>query len=193
MRYQAKQRIERVAIFGSADLEQTDLVCKQAQEAARALAKKGYIIVNGGGPGVMEAATKGAAEASGQSLTVTFEPKDAPHFEGNSNNNIGTSTMKGENYLQRVGMLIENADFFVIFKGGTGTLSEWGLVWLLAHIYRGHHKPFVLFGDFWYEVLEVIQKHFLIGDIEMSVFKVVNNVEEMLTAMDDLMKEVKGV
>lgn len=185
--------IKRVAIFGSADLEQKDPVCLAAEAAAKALAQQGYQIINGGGPGVMQAATRGAESANGDTLTVTFAPKNAPHFEGTAEDNQADETIQASNYLERVGLLIQHADAFVVFKGGTGTLSEWGMIWLLAHIYYGEHKPFVLFGDFWNEVIEVLQRTFLIEDVELNVFKIVNSVDEMLTALEELQAEKQAL
>src|SRR5690606_8417316 len=140
-------------------------------------------LVNGGGPGVMQAVTQGAESVGGQTLTVTFKPENAPYFEGSSSDNNADATVLASDYGQRVSLLINNADAFVIFKGGTGTISEWAMVWLLAHIYYGVHKPFVLYGDFWHEVIEVMKKHFFIDDAEERVFRIVTTKEEMLTAI----------
>lgn len=179
-------KIKSVAIFGSADLEQSDSVCVAASEAARRLAERGYTIVNGGGPGVMRAATAGAESAGGDTLTVTYAPQNAPHFEGTASDNRADRTMQAKTYVERIGLLIAKADAFIVFKGGTGTISEWGLIWLLAHIYYGQHKPFILYGDFWFEVVGMVQKHFLIEDVEMKVFRIVNSADEMLVALDEL-------
>jgi len=181
-----KVEINSVAIFGSADLEQSDAVCVAAGEAARRLAERGYTIVNGGGPGVMQAATAGAEAVGGKTLTVTYAPENAPHFEGTASDNQADETLQAKTYVERIGMLIAKADAFVVFKGGTGTISEWGLIWLLAHIYYGQHKPFILYGDFWFEVVGMVQKHFLIEEVEMNVFRIVNSTEEMLSALDEL-------
>ncbi len=184
-------KIRSVAIFGSADLPEDNDVCKAAYQAAQVLAQRGYTVVNGGGPGVMQAATRGAEDVGGNTLTVTLDPKDAPMFEGTSVDNQADVTIKTEDYLERVGLLIEKSDAFVVFQGGTGTLSELGLIWLLAHIYYGQHKPFVLFGSFWHEFIDLSRKHFLIEDVELSVFKIVEKVEDILPALDTLVENKK--
>lgn len=181
-----QQPLRSVAIFGSADIANTDPIYTEAFEAAKALAQQGYRLVNGGGPGVMQAVTQGAESVGGQTLTVTFKPENAPYFEGSSSDNKADATVLASDYGQRVSLLINNADAFVIFKGGTGTISEWAMVWLLAHIYYGVHKPFVLYGDFWHEVIEVMKKHFFIDDAEERVFRIVTTKEEMLTAIAEL-------
>ncbi|MEP7166953.1 MAG: LOG family protein [Candidatus Woesebacteria bacterium] len=177
--------IKRVAIFGSADVSEEDPVFKEAFKAAQLLAQEGKIIVDGGGPGVMLAATMGAKSVGGHALAVTFYPADMPNFEGRAEDNVVDKEIKTKNYIERMFTLMDNADCFVIFKGGTGTLSEWATAWLLAHLYFGHHKPFILYGDFWEEIIAVIHKHLLIGTEEMQVFRVAHNAQEMLYALDE--------
>ncbi len=183
--------IKRVAIFGAADVNDSDQVYKDAFQAAQLLAKEGKIIVDGGGPGVMLAATQGAKSVGGHTLAVTFYPEDMPNFEGRSEDNIVDKEIKTKNYIERMFTLMDNADSFVIFKGGTGTLSEWTTAWLLSHLYFGNHKPFILYGEFWEEVIAVIQKHFLIGDQEMQVFRVAHTAQEMLYALDEYEVQMK--
>lgn len=184
--------IKRVAIFGSADVLPENKVFKDAYEAAKLLASDGRLIVDGGGPGVMQAATMGATSVGGHTLAVTFYPKDAPNFEGRFKDNVVEKEIRTKNYIERMFTLMDNADAFVIFRGGTGTLSEWATTWLLAHLYYGHHKPFVLYGEFWHEVVEVIKKHFLLEGPELKVFKIAKNTQEMLYCFDEFEEEMKS-
>ena len=131
----------------------------------------------------MEAATLGAKAAGGKTIGVTFYPEDMPEFEGRDEGNIVDKEIKTSNYIERMFGLMNNADIFVCFKGGTGTLSEWATAWLLAHLYYGNHKPLILYGDFWHEVMDVIHKHFLIGYKEAKVYKIVTNLEEFKVAL----------
>lgn len=184
--------IKRVAIFGSADVGKDHPVYTDAFTVAALLAKEGKLIVDGGGPGVMLAATEGARSVGGQTLAVTMYPTDMPNFEGRAGENVTDREIKTKNYIERMFTLMDNADAYVIFYGGTGTLSEWTTTWLLAHLYYGHHKPFILYGSWWSEVIEVIQKHFLLDGPEMKVFSVVNSAQEMLYAMDQFEDEMKN-
>lgn len=181
----------RVAIFGSADISHQDEVYRTAFTAAQLLAGQGREIINGGGPGIMQAATDGAHAAKGKVTTITFQPVDAPFFEGRAKTNIGDQDTIAGNYVERLNLLMENADAFVIFKGGTGTLSEWMTVWLMAHIYYGHHKPFVLFGSFWHEVIGAIQKHFYIGKQELRVFRIADTHADLLRSFQELEEEME--
>ena len=79
--------------------------------------------------------------------------------------------------------LLEHGDMFIIFKGGSGTMSEFATAWVLAKLYHGHHKPFILFGDFWHEIINVIKKNMLIGEAELDVFEIVSSKSEVLPAI----------
>lgn len=183
--------IKRVAIFGSADVNSESKVFKDAYEAASLLAQEGKLIVDGGGPGVMQAATMGAESVGGRTLAVTFYPTDAPNFEGKFDENVVDKEIKTKNYIERMFTLMDNADAFLIFKGGTGTLSEWATTWLLGHLYYGYHKPFVLYGDFWHEVVAMVEKHFFLEGPELKVFKIAKNAQEMLHCFSEFEIEMQ--
>jgi uncharacterized protein (TIGR00730 family) len=177
--------IKSVTIFGGAVLEKKEYDYHEAYHVAKACAEAGLIVVDGGGPGVMQAATMGAKSMGGHTLAVTFYPTNAPNFEGRYEDNVVDREIKTKNYIERMFTLMDNADAFVIFKGGTGTLSEWATAWLLAHLYYGNHKPFILYGEWWHEVIDVIRKHFLIDGPEMQVFKIAKDTQEMLYILDE--------
>ena len=188
------QIIKSVAIFGSADVADDTLLYHDAYTVARHLAQRGYKIVNGGGPGVMEAATQGAESAQGETLTVSFIPKDATFFEGGSSENKADVDIRVDDYVKRLNGLVNNSDAFVIFQGGTGTLSEWAMVWLLAHIYYGQHKPFILYGSFWKEVMDVITRNFFIGKLERLTYRIVTTpeeVEQVLLEFETILQHLK--
>lgn len=177
-------KIDRIAFYGSADLDHDDHAYQEAYEAAKYVASLKKVVVNGGGPGIMEAASRGAKAGGGKTLAVTFYPEDLPEFEGRDEaNNVVDKEIKTYNYIERMFGLMENSDLFVCFKGGTGTLSEWATAWLLAHLYYGNHKPLILYGAFWYEFIDVVHKHFLIGYKEAQVYRIVESLEEFKIAL----------
>ncbi len=182
---QTDPHIKRIAIFGSADVDPEHPLYRDVFNVARTLAYHDKLIVDGGGPGVMDAATKGAQSAGGETLVVTFYPKDAPEFEGRYFDNNADVEIKTANYIERMFGLIDNADAFICFQGGTGTLSEWATAWLMAHLYFGKHKPLILYGDFWRKLMRVVKDHFFIGDKEELVYKIVTNETEMMEALNE--------
>lgn len=172
--------ITNIAFFGSADVDQNHPLYQEAFKVARYLAYHGKVIVNGGGPGVMDAATKGAESAGGETLAITFYPKDMPEFEGRFHENTVDKEIKTANYIERMFGLMDHADAFVCFQGGTGTLSEWATAWLLAHLYYGNHKPVILYGQFWHRVMDVISENFFIGETERQVYTIASNEDQLI-------------
>lgn len=177
---------KNVAFFGDSHLPENNPVYQDAFEIAKHLAEEGFTIVNGGGPGVMNAATQGASAVKGETISVTFYPQDAPGFEGRYVGNVTSREIKTENYIERMFKLMEHADIFIIFKGGSGTLSEWGTAWVLGKLYYGHHKPFILYGSFWREIVEVVKNNMLIDEQEMDVFRIVEKKEDILPTIAEL-------
>jgi uncharacterized protein (TIGR00730 family) len=182
--------MDRVAIFGSADITKEDPLYKEVFECTKYLAQNKKVVVDGGGPGVMLAATEGAKSAGGKVVTVTFQPQDMPEFEGQDKENISDVEIKTTNYVERMFGLMEEADAIICFKGGTGTLSEWSTAWLLAHLHYGNHKPIILYGEFWNDLLKVVVDNFFIGEKELSIYKVVTNQEEMIQALKEFEKDL---
>lgn len=172
--------IKNVAFFGDAEVAKEDPVYKDAFEIAKILATEGYTIVNGGGPGVMDASTKGAESVHGETISVTFYPKDTTTFEGRYVENVTDREVVTTNYIDRMFKLLEHAHMFIIFKGGTGTISEFGTAWVLAKLYHGHHKPFILYGEHWIPIVDAIKKNMNISQLELSVFEIVTRKEDIL-------------
>jgi uncharacterized protein (TIGR00730 family) len=180
-KYAERKKIKNIAFFGDANISPSDETYKAAFDVAQMLACHGYAIVDGGGPGVMEAATSGAEEGcNGQTISVTFDPVNAPGFEGKYVKNVTDEEIVTTNYIERMFKLMEYSDVFIVFKGGSGTMSEFGTAWVLAKLYYGHHKPFILYGDFWVEIIDAIRKNMNIDAKEYSVFEICNSKEEVL-------------
>ena len=176
----SRQIIKNIAFFGDANLPEDDEDYQDAYEIAKTMASENYTVVDGGGPGIMVAATKGAEAADGETVAVTFDPTDAPGFEGRYVGNVTDTEIVTTNYVERMFKLMEHADLYIIFRGGSGTLSELGTAWVLAKLYYGHHKPFILYGKFWHEIVDAIHKNMNIDDQEMDTFKIVEKREDVL-------------
>lgn len=183
VKYQLRT-INKIVFFGFADAKQRGLTYKNAFSCAQFLAQKGYTIVNGGGPGVMRAATSGAKAANGKTIGVTFYPKEIVSFEGRDEKNFIDREIVARNYLERTMKLLEIGDCYVIFRGGTGTISEFGMAWGLAKLYFGHHKPLILYGKFWEEIIAAFKKHMNIRPTELKVFRTVSSPKETLEALN---------
>lgn len=185
------QIIRNIAFFGDANISPEDPVYLDAYKIAEKLGKKGYKIVNGGGPGVMEAATSGAKKGGGKTLSITFNPTNAPGYEGKYLKNVTDKEIVTTNYVERMFELLEHGDLFIIFKGGSGTMSEFGTSWVLAKLYYGHHKPFILFGEFWIEIIDVLKKNMNLDQQELSVFEICTRVEDVLPTIERFEKKIQ--
>lgn len=186
MRKNNKVIFKRVAFFGDAAVKADDPIYQAAYHAAARLAKLGYTIVDGGGPGVMDAATRGAESVDGNTVSVTFYPEHASVFEGRYLANNTDREIKTDNYIERMYKLMEESDIYLLFKGGTGTISELGVSWVLGKLYYGHHKPFILVGSFWRPIIGAIHDNLLIDAKEMDVFKIVDGIDDIVPAMKKL-------
>lgn len=177
------KKIKRVAFFGDADLTKNDSAYKTAFATAKLLAENGYIIVNGGGPGIMKASTEGVKSVGGKVELVIIDPKKEPgNYEGSDRENVeyASKVYKMANIENRVSKLVEIADAFVVFKGGTGTLAEVGLVWELAKFEYGHHEPIIFVGREWKKIVQEIVTKLNFEEKEKRVVTTAETAQEVL-------------
>lgn len=179
-----ERMIRTVSCLGFADAPPDDPLFKEAYEVAKAVAKAGYIVANGGGPGVMRATTEGAKAGGGHTVGVTFYPKDVRNFEGRDKMNQFDEEIKADSYLARTLKLLEVGQAYIIFRGGTGTISEFGMAWGLARLYFGHHKPLILYGKFWENIMAAFIANMRMRPEEFQVYRVANSPEEVVKALE---------
>lgn len=183
-------KFRRIAFLGYSTAVPQEKLYKDAYETAKLVAQSGYTVVNGGGYGVMEASSRGAKSIGGHVIGVTFEPKGATVFEGRNPNTPMDQEISVSNYVKRTLKLLELGDIYIIFNGGTGTISEFGMAWGLARLYFGHHKPLVLFGAFWEEIILTFKKHMLMRPEEFLVYRIVASPKEVMDAINAFEGEV---
>jgi uncharacterized protein (TIGR00730 family) len=164
--FQAVARIDRpaVTIFGSARVSESSPTYEAARETARLFAQAGLAVVTGGGPGVMEAANRGAKDAEG--LSVGFNIL-LPHEQGL--NPYCDIALTFKHFYARKVMFVKAAEGFVIFPGGFGTMDE--LFESLTLIQTGTigSFPVVLFDrDYWGEMIEWIRAEMLADGLVSS-------------------------
>ena len=173
----AVQRIGRPAftVFGSARVTPDDPIYADAVEVGRRIAQAGFAVVTGGGPGVMEAANRGAREAGGVSVGFNIE---LPH-EQHENRYLDLS-LTFEHFYARKTMFVKAAEGFVIFPGGFGTLDELFESLTLIQTGKVLHFPVVLFDHgYWAPLLDWIRGR-LLADGMISPEDL-----ELLTVTDD--------
>ncbi|HET7251548.1 MAG TPA: TIGR00730 family Rossman fold protein [Gemmatimonadales bacterium] len=134
-----------VTIFGSARTKPDDPYYDKAVETARLLAKHGFPIITGGGPGIMEAANRGAQEGSGLSIGCNIELP----FEQGTNPYVERS-INFRYFFVRKTMFVKYSTAFLVFPGGYGTMDELFEALTLIQTGKVKHFPVVLFGrEYW--------------------------------------------
>jgi uncharacterized protein (TIGR00730 family) len=162
---------EGVSIFGSARVEEGHRWYELCRETAACLTDHGYTVITGGGPGLMEAANRGAAEEGGLSVGLNIELPHEQHV-----NPYVNRSLQFHYFFARKLMFVRFARAFVIMPGGFGTLDELFESLTLIQTHRIHHFPTILVdSEFWDPLLEWIDRgledHGLIapGDRELFV------------------------
>jgi uncharacterized protein (TIGR00730 family) len=167
----AVERIDRpgVTVFGSARVGEDHSAYQQAREVARRLSEAGFAIITGGGPGVMEAANRGARDAGGLSVGFNIE---LPH-EQDMNRYVDLGVTFKHFYVRKT-MFVKAAEGFVIFPGGFGTLDELFESLTLIQTGKVLHFPVVLFDTaYWGALMAWIEGRLLAdgmispGDLEL--------------------------
>ena len=139
-----------VTIFGSARTPPNDPYYEKAVETGRLLAEAGIPVITGGGPGIMEAANKGAAQARGLSIGCNIELP----FEQGSNAYLSRS-LNFKFFFVRKTMFVKYATAFIVFPGGYGTLDELFEALTLIQTGKVKHFPVILFGSaYWSGLVE---------------------------------------
>jgi uncharacterized protein (TIGR00730 family) len=134
-----------VSIFGSARIKPNNPYYALAEQTAALLAEQGFAVITGGGPGVMEAANKGASEAGGTSVGCNIELP----FEQGMNEYVQVS-VNFRYFFVRKTMFVKYAEAFIIFPGGFGTMDELFEALTLIQTGKVRDFPVVLFGsDYW--------------------------------------------
>ncbi|NTV63742.1 MAG: TIGR00730 family Rossman fold protein [Oscillochloris sp.] len=148
-----------VTIFGSARVREGDPSYTAAVETARLLAQEGFAIITGGGPGLMEAANRGAREAGGVSIGCTIELP----YETGANPYVDLD-IRFRYFFVRKTMFVKYASAFVIFPGGFGTLDELFEALTLIQTGKIHNFPIILFDSaYWAGLLSWVRDTMLPG------------------------------
>jgi uncharacterized protein (TIGR00730 family) len=177
--FEAVDKIDRpaVTIFGSARVPEDDPAYVKARTTAGRFAEAGWAVVTGGGPGVMEAANRGAKEAGGLSVGFNIE---LPHEQ--RGNPYVDLAMTFRHFYARKTMFVKAAEGFVVFPGGFGTADELFESLTLIQTGKVLHFPVVLFdSDYWAELLQWIRGELLadrmISPEDLELLHVTDDVE----------------
>jgi uncharacterized protein (TIGR00730 family) len=176
-----------VSIFGSARTPETDKYYILAQEIASKLAKKGYGVISGGGPGIMEAANRGAQHGGGPSvglnIELPFEQHDNPYIDKDKNIDF-------EYFFVRKVMFVKYSQGFIVMPGGFGTLDELFEAMTLIQTHKIGRFPIVLVGkNYWGGLIDWIKNVMLveqkINKEDLNLFLLVDTADEAVDRIDE--------
>lgn len=168
-----------VTVFGSARFKEDHPYYQQAREFGRRIAALGFTTMTGGGPGIMEAANRGAYESGGTSvgcnIQLPFEQKENPYLH---------KSVTFEHFFVRKVLLIKYSYAFIIMPGGFGTMDEFFETLTLVQTKTITQFPIVLFGKEYYrELLETIEDMAVKGTIakeDMDLVLVTDDIDEAM-------------
>ncbi len=168
-----------ITVFGSARFKEDHIYYKAAVEFGKRIADMGFTTLTGGGPGVMEAANRGAFENGGQSIgcniQLPFEQKPNPYVH---------KSVTFEHFFVRKVLLTKYSYAFIILPGGFGTMDELFEILTLVQTKMVHNFPVVLYGKEYYHELWEYFEHMAdkgaINREDLSLLLVTNDVEEAM-------------
>ena len=176
-----KKYPKSVTIFGGGHFIETDSYYIRARSLGAKIANElRYAVFTGGGPGIMEAANRGAFESGGQSLGLTIELANQQ-----VQNPYLTKAISFHYFFSRKVCMSFSAEAFVFFPGGYGTLDEFFEIITLVQTKKIEKIPIILFGsDFWRPIEEMMRKEFLsrktIDENDLSLFKITDSETEVI-------------
>lgn len=170
-----------ISVFGGRHPSPGDEEYRQAVQLGSLLAAKGYAVMSGGYSGVMEAVSRGAAEAGGKAIGVTMEI-----FGSLPPNRFLTSEIKSRDFFERLDILTSRADGFIALRGGMGTLTEVGLIWNMLQTKTMLHKPMILLGSFWKPLLQAVSDHLVITRKDLDLLHYADDPNAAVALLDAL-------
>ena len=175
-----------VSFFGSARTPRDDPRYERARQLARRLGEEGFAIITGGGPGIMEAANKGAREAGVPSVGLGIE---LPHEQGM--NEYVDLALNFHYFFTRKVMFVRYASGFVVFPGGFGTMDELFEAATLRQTEKIRHFPIVLVdSDYWSGLVAWLRESMLgdryIGESDLEAIAVCDDLERVIEIVEDV-------
>ena len=172
-----------VSIYGSARLKPASPYYKLAMQIARKLSDAGFAVISGGGPGIMEAANKGAHAGKAPSVGLNIE---LPHEQ--SGNQWQDISLRFRHFFTRKVTFVKNSDAVIVMPGGFGTLDELAEVLTLIQTKKSRHVPIILVGgEFWKGLLgwfkESLVPMGLINPDDLNLMQVIDDPDQVLEAV----------
>ncbi len=146
-----------ITAFGSSRITPEDSRFEDVQTLSKKLAQAGWHGLVGGHQGMMAAFSLGIREGGGEVTGVTLEVFPTPP------NNSLSEEQRASDFFQRMQMLIEQADAYIVLPGGLGTLAEFAMTWDLLAIRILESRPLIVYGECWQPLIKIMQKQLVMS------------------------------
>ncbi|MBU1045403.1 MAG: TIGR00730 family Rossman fold protein [Candidatus Omnitrophica bacterium] len=186
------RNIKKVIIFGSARSKKSSAEYKLAEKLARKITKKGYMVVTGGGPGIMEAGNKGALSGMEFALNIRlpFEQSANPYIDEKD------KIINFKYFFTRKLMFVKETDATVLFPGGFGTLDEGFEMLTLIQTGKAKPRPIILMEpkgfSYWTQWMRFVKQQLVgkkfINKDDLSLFRIANSVDQAVEFIDNFYK-----
>ena len=184
-----------VSMFGSSRTPRTDPYYRKARKLAHMLAERKFAIITGGGPGIMEAANRGAHDAGGTSIglniSLPMEQKANPWAD---------TQMDFRYFFARLMMFVKYSEAFVCFPGGFGTLHEFFNSMTLIQTQKAERFPVILIGrGYWRGLVEWMERSMLrfrfpkVSPEDMELFSLTDNIQEAVTIIEESYEQLQAL
>lgn len=185
----------RVSIFGSSRVKSGDKIYKDVRFLAKELAVMGCDIVTGGGPGLMEAANKGAKDGNKRGVVKSFGlPIELPIGE-TQNPYLDKATLH-RSFFSRLHHFVFLSSAFVAMPGGIGTLLEIVTIWQLLQVKKLKNRPLILVGDIWKGMIkwmeEEMARNLFVSEKDLKLPIIVNNVKDAIPPIEKALKKFQA-
>jgi len=176
-----------ISVFGSARVQEGDKIYDGAREIGREIAKEGFNVITGGGPGVMEAAARGAKEAGGHTIGLNIK---LPKEQGNAYSDL---KIDFNYFFCRKVMFKKYSNGIIICPGGFGTMDEMFEVLTLIQTRKTKWTPVVLYDtEYWNDLFVFIKKHLVtrgyVNKADLNLMKVTDDPKEAVRIIADVYK-----
>jgi uncharacterized protein (TIGR00730 family) len=181
-----------ITVFGSARIREPDAMYDAAREVGGELARAGFAVITGGGPGIMEAANRGCQEAGGISVGCNIELP----FEQRMNDYVDLG-IDFSYFFVRKTMFVKYAEGFVVFPGGFGTLDETFEALTLTQTGKIQHFPVVLYGeDYWKGLIDWLRDRALeegkIAEADLDLFVTCDEPRGVVPLIREILAKREG-
>ena len=188
-----KEYPQGVTVFGSARVKESSVFYETARKLGELMAQNGHPIITGGGPGIMEAANRGAFEAGGMSIGLNIQ---LPHEQ--YVNKYVTNSMEFEYFFARKVMLVLSSKVYVYMPGGFGTIDELGEILVLMQEGKMPKTPIFLVGASFWQPLDdffkakMEESNGLISPGDRDLYTITNDLEEIVNRTNEINPQDKS-